>query len=39
MTDSTVTARLMGYARVSTEDQAADAQVDLLDAVMAPSRA
>ncbi len=32
MTGSTVKGRLIGYARVSTEDQATDAQVDVLKA-------
>ncbi len=32
MAGSTVKGRLIGYARVSTEDQATDAQVDVLKA-------
>ena len=32
MTDSTVKGRLIGYARVSTEDQVTDAQTDVLKA-------
>ncbi len=32
MADSTLKGRLIGYARVSTEDQATDAQVDVLKA-------
>ena len=32
MTGSTIKGRLIGYARVSTEDQATDAQVDVLKA-------
>jgi DNA invertase Pin-like site-specific DNA recombinase len=32
MTDPTAKGRLIGYARVSTEDQATDTQVDVLTA-------